>query len=93
MSIIYALPHFLNDCFLIFSFFRKGSVLANFTVSYQQVSYTEALILQDSIEIAGYIGEMPVELKNMTTRDGKLIISLYQPQNDSKRSLLLRICN
>ena len=31
------------------------------------------MILQDSIEVAGYIGDMPVELKNMSTHDGKKI--------------------
>ena len=61
--------------FNIIYIFRKGSVLANFTVTFQKVSFTEALILQDAIDNVGYIADMPVELKTISTHDGKRFIT------------------
>uniref|UniRef100_A0A7M5X9R1 Fibronectin type-III domain-containing protein n=1 Tax=Clytia hemisphaerica TaxID=252671 RepID=A0A7M5X9R1_9CNID len=58
-----------NQVGVTFHNFEKGSVLANFTVSFQMVHYAESLILQDAIDNNGLLAEMPVELKNITTED------------------------
>ena len=72
--------HLPNVAFL-YLLSRKGSVIVNFTITYEMVHHVESLILQDAIDNLGIISQMPVEMKNMSSADGIAIFDFLKFSN------------
>ena len=48
-------------------------MIANFTVTYTEISTSELLLLQSQMEESGYLGSLPVKLLNISAATGILI--------------------
>ena len=52
--------------------FRPGSVIANFTIYYEEVKGNEVLQLQELIDETSFLGTMPVRAFTIKSPEGKV---------------------
>jgi len=74
-----------DDCF-----YRRGSVIANFTIQYQTMNSIQFVKLQDSFQSNGGLSTMPAVVLNVSSTKGKptdLSKVLYLPNIDESKSL------
>ena len=68
----------IKKCLSIcFPFHRRGSVIANFTIRYWEISSVQVVLMQHAIEEEKFINDMPLQKINITTEQGESSLNLH----------------
>ena len=59
-----------DTCSFLHIFFRQGSIIASFNITYPAIDSLQIVILQEQIT-AGTLGNFPAELLNITSSYGE----------------------
>ena len=51
--------------------YSRGSVIANFTIFYWEISSAQVILMQHAIEEDKFLSEMPLQKINISTNQGK----------------------
>ena len=72
-SLLVAMDDCIENKFVLFFLkHRNGSVIADFTINYTEISTSELLLLQSNMDETGYLGSLPVTLKSISALTGNL---------------------